>query len=533
MGTDTNSALIPAMPDRRILVRSSLAQWPSYLIGSIGVVLVAGGIVLATMAQLEPIGILLGIAGIAFIIGAFIFESRRVKQLMWIALEDHRFTVTDNIGERTFNDDDIVSMALKYKENFDNGVMKSMTRTFRIWIVSHAEQPELIEMTGKLALGSIDPLQGFIDRIVSLLKERAYAERAQGHSVLGEKWILEGKKLILRDPNRGEIELTLNEVAAADYIDTSLKLWRRGEEASFAEIPRDSANCHLLKVLLEDELAGRTQPSDQDVSAGQLGRIIFERKQSRTLAIFMLVFAGIFFLTSLIPVVVLLTQARPKEPGGLIIMAAVFLFLSILFALIARYCFRNLFRCHAQGIFYRGLFGESSLLFTEMQAFTFSARRQHNHGVYTGTMLKLAFDPKPEFRHKRIVYRTTVRNVDGSIAALRDQIARKLADDLIEAVRNGQSVEWTPKLTLTPDSLRYIPTGIFTKKPPELLPYDQISGHTMDHGTFAVYAFGQTKPIVSESTAARNFFPGFLAFQALLSEAQRQPHSAKLEAASK
>lgn len=520
------------MPDQRILVRSSLAQWPSYLIGSIGVVLVAGGTVLATIAQLEPVGILLGIAGIAFIIGAFMFEKRRVKQLMWITLEDHRFTVTDNLGERTFNDDDIVGMALKYKENFDNGVLKSMTRTFRIWIVSLDDRPELIEMVGKLPLGSIDPLQGFIGRIVSLLKERAYAERTCGHSVLGEKWILDGKKLILRDPNRGEIESTLNEVAAADYIDNSLKLWRQGEEASFGEIPRDSANCHLLKVLLEDDLAGRTQPSDQDLPAGQLGRIIFERKQSRTLAIFMLVFAGIFFLTSLIPVVLLLTQAQPKEPVGLMIMAAVFLFLSILCALIARYCFRNLFRCHARGIFYRGSFGESSLLFTEMQAFTFSVRRQHNHGVYTGTMLKLAFEPKPEFRHKRIVYRTTVRNVDGSIAALRDQIARKLADDLTNAVRNGQSVEWTPKLTLTPNGLRYVPRTLFSKKAPELVPYDQISGHDINHGQVAVYRQGQSKPFIFESTAARNFFPGYLALTALLSESQHQPHPAELEPAS-
>jgi hypothetical protein len=520
------------MATERILIRSSLAQWPAYLLGSIGVVLIAAGIVMATLLQLEPLGIVLGIGGIALAISAFIVEARRVKQLMWVALDDHRFTITDNIGERAFNDDDIVGMALKYQENFENGVLKSVTRTFRIWIVSHADQPELIEMVTRLKAGVMDPLQDFIDRIVRLLKERAYTERTQGHSVLGEKWILDGKKLILRDPKLGEIQTTLQEITAADYIDNNLKLWREGQDAFFSELPRDSANCHLLKVLLDDELAGRPAPTEREVPAGQLGRIIFERKQSRAMGVFMLIFSAIFFLIAAIVAVVAFANLNPKDPLGMVILTVSLFGVAVLFGFISRYCFRNLFRCHARGIFYRGWIGEAALLFSDIETFTFSTRRQHNHGVYTGTMLKMAFDPKAEAQRKRIVYRTTVRNIEGSLEAMRDHIARRLAASLIEAVQSGQTIEWTPKLTFTPDGLRYIPTGIFTKKPPELLPYEQISGHNIEHGSLAIYRNGHAKPLITEATSARNFFPGFMAFQTLMSDAQSQPSSAELEPAS-
>jgi hypothetical protein len=511
------------MPSEPILVRSSMARWPAFLVAALGLALIVLGIVTASVFLLLPLGILLGVGGLVAFVGAFVIEARRVRRLMWVKLEDRRFTVTDNVGERTFQDDDIVSMALKYKENFENGVLKSVTRTFRIWIVSQADQPESIEMVNTLRTGASDPLHGFLERVVHLLKERAQTDRTQGRSILGEKWVLQGKILLLRDPQRGEVECPLEEITAADYIDNKLKLWRRGQDEAFGDIPHDSANCHLLKVMLEDALSARPSEQAPEPPAGQLGRIIFERKPPRRLSIFLYLLGGLLSVLGLFLLAISFVPANLREAEGLRLGGGALFLLGGGLILGGAHTRRALFRCQAFGVYQRGLMAEKSLRYSEMETFNYSATRHYHNGVYTGTQLKMVFNPQQEFKHKKIVYSTTVKNVDSTLDEMRDQIAGMLAGRLIRAVNAGQSVEWTPNLTLTPEGLRYVPAGLFTKKTPELLPYRQISGHNLNQGTFAVFRQGKTKAAATEAASARNFFPGWLAFAALLNLAQQAP----------
>ena len=122
------------MPDR-ILIRSTESRWPAFLLCGFGVAVIITGIIVGVAANNLWLALALGGIGLIMLFASFFVEAQRVRQLMWIILEPTRFTIIDNIGERSFNDDDIVSIALQYKDNFENGNRTSITRTFRVWVV--------------------------------------------------------------------------------------------------------------------------------------------------------------------------------------------------------------------------------------------------------------------------------------------------------------------------------------------------------------------------------------------------------------
>jgi hypothetical protein len=503
-------------PDR-ILIRSTLRRWPLFLLGGLGVVgLVGAGIIATQLPVVWPALIVAGFAVLALLV-AIILELRRVQQLMWLTLTDKTFTVLDSIGERTFHDDDVVSMALRYRENFENGILKSVTRIFRVWIVTHADRPELIEMTNTMKLGAGDPLAVLIDRITRLLKHRAHAERDRGQSILGEGWELLGRNLTIRRPSAEPIDVSLDDIVAADYIENQLRLWRKDHDESFAEIPLDAANCHLLKVLLDDEIVKRPE-TDEPPHDGGLGRIIFERKPSRNAGIALSVFGVLLLMASAGLGIGYLGNPKAVDAEVLLIGALITLGLALLFFFITWYVLRYRFRCQAFGVSLRTIFGEKSLRFPEVEVFTYSATRHFHNGVYTGTHLSMSFLPFKEAKKPKIVYSTQVKNVDSSLDEMRDQIAGILAGRLLAAVRAGQTVEWTPNLTLEPDGLRYRPAGLLGRKAAEFLPYSLISSQNMHQGTYQIYQRGKPKPIVTEASSARHFFPGYFAFLNLLED---------------
>jgi hypothetical protein len=511
------------MPDR-ILIRSTEARWPSFLLGGFGVVVIITGIVVGVAANNLWLALTLGGIGLIMLFASFFVEAQRVRQLMWIALEPNRFTIIDNIGERSFNDDDIVSIALQYKDNFQNGNHTSTTRTFRVWVVSSADRPEKIEMKSSIKVGDADPLHGYITRVVKLLKNRADNERLKNLSVLGEGWELTSKTLILRDPKRGETETPLSELVACMNIEEKLKLWKRGEDEAFASVPLDAANAHLLHLFLEQEFAKRPDAEKNEQPAGQLGRIIFERKQKKSIGITLLVVAGLLLIIVIIMVASLAAiNGRDAEP--LIIVAIVMSLISMLLGVAAWVSLKSLFRCHQFGVYQRSIVGEKKLLYSEVEAFTCSATRHYHNGAYIGTHLKLAFIPKAELNKPKIVYKATVKNVDNSLDTMRDEIAKMIGSRLYREVKEGKSVKWNETLTLEPGQLRYIPSAFFGKKQPEKIAYNMISGQNLQQGTMSLFKRGMPKPFVNTGSTTENFFPGYFAFLALWQDARKQPAS--------
>jgi hypothetical protein len=466
----------------------------------------------------SPLAIIFFGAGLFSLPIAFFHEANRKKKLMWLTLEPTRFTVIDNIGERSFADDDVVSMALQVKENFTNGNHTSTTRTFRIWVVAQGDQPELIPMASTNKPAELPPLLPFIDRIVKLFRRRAEDDRLRNLSILGEGWELSSKQLTLRQLPH-DLEMPLAEIVAVQPIDGKLKIWREGSDEAVASLPLDAANAHLLYLLLQDHLTDR--PAAKEPPVGQLGHIVFEKRPPRLLFICFVILAVIQLLISTALFIALVAeQGRNPDTTGIFIGASVTLVLGILFVVLAIVVKRSLFRCHAYGVYQRGISGENTLFFHELHEFTYSATRMYHNGSYIGTVVRLVFIPHPESGKKKIAYGTNIKNADASLEHLRNQVSMQLAQKIVDQVLAGKTVPWTNQLILEPEGLRYTKITFFSKGEPTFIAYKDISYVTMHQETLSFHQTSRPKPFITEQASKKNFYPGYMALQALMAKAK-------------
>lgn len=506
----------------RILIRSSDSRLPAFLTGGFGVIFMIVGTVLGISADLLWAALAIGGVGLLLLFAGFYIESERVRQLMWITLDEAKFTVIDNIGERSFLDDDIVSIALQYKENFDNGNHKSTTRTFRVWVVASGEKPELIEMKTKIKVGEVDPLSGFINRVVTLLKDRADNELLKNQSVLGEGWELTTKSLILNDSEAGELEVPVAELDAVMLVEDRFKLWKSGEAEAFASIPITAANAHLLQLMLKQEISKRGEVPQRSQPAGHLGRLLFERKPQRGLALALLAIAVILAVVVSILVTMMLKGVKKNDLEAMVIFSVILSILSVVCVVAAWVTHKTLFHCHEFGVYQRGVSGERRLLYSEVREFTYSAVKHYHKGAYTGTHLKVIFTPDQTLNKPEMKYKATIKNADIAFEQLRDRMAEQLGPFILDRVTSGQTVEWTDSLTLEPEQLRYQPAGIFGKKPEQIIHYAQISSHSLQDITLSLFQRGKPKPFFTTTSGVKNFFPGYFAFKELWSRARLQ-----------
>ncbi len=506
--------------ENRILIRSSLARWPLITCCVIGILLIIIGVLFSLTKDMAAFAAVLIGVGVVTILGGIVYEANRKKKLMWLTLEPTRFTVIDNIGERTFADDDVVSMALQVKENFTNGNHTSTTRTFRIWVVAQGDQPELIPMVSTNKLAELPPLLPFIDRIVKLFRKRAEEDRLRNLSILGEGWELSSKQLTIRQqPN--DLEIPLAEIVAVQPIDGKLKIWREGSDEAVANLPLDAANAHLLYLLMQDHLAVR--PVAKEPPAGQLGHIVFEKRPPRLLFICFVVVAAIQFLISTALFIALVAeQGRNPDTTGILIGASVTLILGVLFVALAIVVKRSLFRCHAYGVYQRGISGENTLFFHELHEFTYSATRMYHNGSYIGTVVRLVFIPHAESGKKKISYGTNVKNADAALEHLRNQVSMQLAQKIVDRVLAGKTVPWTNQLILEPEGLRYTKITFFSKGEPTFIAYKDISYVTMHQETLSFHQSSRPKPFITEQASKKNFYPGYMALQALMAKAKQR-----------
>jgi hypothetical protein len=508
----------------RILIRSSLSRWPMYTTGFVGVLFLIGGVGLALVPNGLWFGVALAVVGLILLGIAFVLEANRVKQLMWLTLEPGKFTVTDNIGERHFNDDDIVSIALQMKENFSNGNHVSSTRHFRVWVVSQADRPELIEMKNTVKLGQNDAMLPFVDRVVAMLKKRAADDKLKNLSILGEGWEYTSEKLILSHPQTGESETPIADIVAVMYVDDKLKLWRRGDVEAFAGLPLDAANAHLLGVLLEEELRQRVE--EKEIPIGQLGRIVFERKGNKSLANILLLVGIALALFGCISLLAYLNHwGKKKDEQALMMMPLIMLPASIVL-FVSVYAIRKmLFRCHQFGVYKKSLMGEFQLLYSEVDAFSYSAVKNYHKGSYIGTTVTFSFFPRAEVTRPKIVYSTSVKNMDRALDELCDTVAEMIGSRIVQDVTSGKTVTWTDNLVFEPTALRYKPSGFFSRQPEQRMNYQQVGGHDLQDGTFSLFQRGKPKAVMTESSTARNFFPGLYALDVLLHLSKQAPNT--------
>jgi hypothetical protein len=125
----------------------------------------------------------------------------------------------------------------------------------------------------------------------------------------------------------------------------------------------------------------------------------------------------------------------------------------------------------------------------------------------------------------RIRYSAQIRGSDQDLESLRDQVSRAIATHMAELFSAGQPVFWTSNLQFLPEGIRYRPAGLFGRKEPLILPYDNYHGYDFQQGTFHLFAKNNPKSICTEQTNAENFFPGYFLLLLLLHAPADQPEA--------
>ncbi len=491
-----------------VLVRGSLATWP-YIVLTIVAFLLLAVAAFAGLDKAHEMAIFFGVVGVFLLILAPILRWRARRKQMWVEDQGDGFKVIDYVGEREFRDDQVLSSALLFKNNFSNGVFKSMTRTFRIWLTSLSTQPEMLEMTNTMKSGEEDPLAGFLKRLNDRLFEQAKQDMAANQTVLGERWSLDGDNLTLRMDKVAK-DCRLPEVSAIDIFEDHVCLWRQGQDEIFARIPAKTANAHLLYRVIGEHLEKRPKQPDQPPPEGSLGRILFERKASEGSPWVTLIAAFVCFGIAVMLIV------KGMNDQNLLLFGLVLLGVAGLLVLLMFHLLKKLFRCHEYGVYQRGLFmGERSLRYVEVASFTYSATRHYHNGAYMGTQTIMTFEPVPEKQGQRISYSANVHNQDSALDDLRDQISRMIAQRMAQRVSNGETVAWMNNLTFQPTGLEYRPSGFFGSKEPIFIPYGAISGWNLEAGTFYLWQKGKKKPTIQEGVGQANFFPGYYLLEML------------------
>jgi hypothetical protein len=492
-----------------ILVRGELSVW-------VHVGRLASALALLTGLILGAIGFMWGwvvaaVGGVLWVVLELVaLRARWVRT--WLTIQPEGFVAQDRTGSRTVLDAEVVAVTLENKRNFSNAEVTSVTRTFRVW--TERDLAPII-MRGSIAAGRIDPVAGLIDRLHDSLLTRMEEDLARGLAVGGDGWQLTRVGLTVGRPPR-DIPIPIGEIAAVDLFDGQMCIWRRGQDEAAARLPLSGRNVYLLPALLGSRIAHeKSEPAT--LGGSGLGRILFQRRPHAGI-VYGFLLVG-FFLAA-IGLALLLLPGQQPEPFFFGLALAP---LGALLGLCGAWMRFQNFRVHERGVWQGGLFGQKMLRYEDVGTFRYQAMDHYHEGIYTGTQLTMDFRPISRELGPRIRYSANVRGGDDDLDELRDHVSRAVAGRMAELFGTGQPVYWTSNLQFLPDGIRYKPGGLFGRKEPQLLPYDQYGGHDIQQGVFHLFAQGSPKAICTEQTNVENFFPGlFLLLMLMHSPAEEE-----------
>ncbi|MGE5193833.1 MAG: hypothetical protein ACM3U2_15155, partial [Deltaproteobacteria bacterium] len=431
--------------------------------------LVAGGTLLFVARQPAAPAALL--AGCVAAVSACLAAMQIARSRFQIELTAGGFLVRDRRGVREFRDEQVICAGLSTKANYANGILRSTTRTFDVWVEGE-RGTEQVKMVSRLPVGDADPLAPLIERVFDHLYERAAAALDSRQAFEGEGWTLHANELVVHGRRSGH-SVRFLELAAAEIFDDHLCVWKHGQDDPVLRIPIHSANTHVLLRLLRERIAPHPDDGGPRADDG-LGRILFERKPG----------TGLVALVWLLPIAVVIVLA-----GSLFLAVfqgdrrAIWLGLEIGGILTTIWFFPLTqcveFRVHEHGVRRKWLFRTQQLKFSDVDTFTYSAVRQYVKGVYSGTNFTVTFASQADGKLKKLTYTRTLRNADAELDHLRDSVSQTIADRMAAQFKLGKAVTWTDGLRLLPEALEYRAAGFFGRKAPIVIPYSQISGYDL------------------------------------------------------
>lgn len=146
----------------------------------------------------------------------------------------------------------------------------------------------------------------------------------------------------------------------------------------------------------------------------------------------------------------------------------------------------------------------------------FSLTRQHVHGMYVGTIVrlriigedkrKIVFEGGYKSKAKGL-FRKTYESTD-ELEAVKDLICRAMVDSLQDDLLDGRSIEWCGAASLSAEGL----TPFRGRRKKQLIPFASIDRQSMDAGSLSLLHAGEQKPFVTLSINAMNFWPCYHLF---------------------
>ena len=441
----------------------------------------------------------IGTVAVAIEIYAFLLNRSR----QWVDDTDDGFTLYGVNDERDYLDEDVTSLAYGSKVVLANGTPTGVTRMFRLWM---ANETKPIDMRTFVAVGTTDPLQPLIDRLINKHVANGQAELKKGGQIVGQDWQLDQKTF-----HHKQGSVAVSELSACGVYEDRVCLWQTNEDNAFCRIPVDSQNAIVLLRIVAKLLEGRPESQPEGDRDG-LGRVLFERKAGYLIEILLGLLTAVLFGGGLAtwretPAVMIISVIAGLLTAGLV-------------------CFRTRsFRCQQRGVCLKTAVGENALRYAEIESFTYAATRHFHNGAYTGTSIALKFRPTVESEAKAVNYSTMVKGSDADLDELRDFISGVIASRLKQQILNGSSIHWVAKSKFTPRGLSYTPTSFFGKKEAEFMPYADFHGHSFKDGTLYIFRKKGQNAILSAPTNSDNFFPGFYLLLNLVANANSTAES--------
>jgi hypothetical protein len=493
-----------------ILVTGSEAAGGKSLTRALSVVLLAAGVFLLLQDGWRFVGAALVLLALVALVGGEGVAAARRAARRWVVDTGSGLRWIGGPAEISVEDRQVTAVRLAHRRKYAAGLHKYTARDFDVWIEG---RPAPLRMRNRIAVGVSDPLGAMIGRVCDDLKQRAAAGLADGQPLAGDQWSLRPAELTLQ---RGKslVSVPFWQIDKVDLFDKKLCIWCKGEDLPAARIDPASCNAPVLHSLLSEWVAhqreiavlqagadGPAEPATAPSVGSDLGRVLFQRRKWK-----MAVYLG--FAAALLAGLGLAAGADTWIAGGIFLAAAAAV------AFTAWGWSRFILRCHERGIYRRWGTRELSIPYADITMFTYSATRRFVKGGYAGTQFSL----KCTAPRGTIAYSATVNSPDQELDNLRDHIAKGIAARMLRYFSEGNAVGWTANMAFLPAGLQFRRAAALGlgRKPPELLPYDQIRGVNIQAGVFYLWNRTEPKPIISQPVSTPNFFPGYYMIWQLL-----------------
>lgn len=440
-----------------------------------------------------------GAIGVICAIAAIVAFIRRARLRFRARMFQYGFTIDGN----EFRFDDLEALVLDEKPRLSNGKPVGFDR--RLGVRSAARRVEVRQFIGR-----IDVLRPFLNTLLARAAEAA--ERRLPRGVQGAGW--RADSLGLRAGRSGVTRY--DEVTRAGLFDGQLRVWRRNEETPFLSLALGSDNAFTLLRLLEPRMKPQqtaAAPAPQAMqaptapgepvrrpapAAGELGRLLFERRGQRLLG----VLTGIFALFT--PALPFLWMDVKNDEDLLV--ALFMTFLAPFCLVVTLSIFTMVLRFHEHAVVKKSLFGTKTHRYAAVERMKWAETRMYVNGGYAGTSVVVKLHSTGQKGALKFAVQRSGHDED--LGYVRDTIAHYVAQLMERQLDTYGRVPWGIGLALTKDALE-----VHRGKNVERLPYSTPLRATMAKGILQISRPNEKKPAATIMAAAENFFPGLAVWQ--------------------